>query len=149
MIGVKETIILSAMVLMATILLLNIGLINATDPVTTLPASLSTLDPPSNTPSPSNYLPVVVTAVISALAVTIVGLIVASLKGVFKHHESSRMKREEKSLLDEIEKAKTPNDLMAFRKKLASEKAAGAISKEQFDFLEGRVDQRIEELREK
>ncbi len=149
MIGLKETIVLSKMVLLATILLLNVGLTNAMDPATNLQVPLNAVDAPSNTSSPSNYFPVVVTAVISALAVTIVGLIVASLKGVFKHHESSRMKREEKSLLDEIEKAKTPNDLMAFRKKLASEKAAGAISKEQFDFLEGRVDQRIEELREK
>ncbi len=104
---------------------------------------------PPNTSSPSNYYPVVITTVISAVIATVVGLIVASLKGLFKHRESSKMRRIEKNLLNEIEKAPTSNELRTLRKRLASEKATGSISKEQFDFLESRIDQRFEELVDK
>ncbi len=104
------------------------------------------VDPPSSTPQPQNYFPIVITAVISAIVVTIVGLIAASLKGLFKNRQNQKMVHEEKNLLDEIERATTSDELRSLRKKLASEKAMGSIDKERFDFLLDRIDQRFEEL---
>ncbi len=107
------------------------------------------LDPPQTTPQPINYFPIVITAVISAVAITIVGLIVASLRGIFGNQKSKRKRALERNLLGQIEKANTIDELRVLRKNLAEEKAKGSLDKEQFDFLIGRINQRSEEVLDK
>ncbi len=111
--------------------------------------SLQLVDPPQTTPQPINYFPIVITAVISAVAITIVGLIAASLRGIFGNQKSKRKRALERSLLGQIEKANTIDELRVLRKNLAEEKAKGALDKEQFDFLIGRINQRSEEVLDK
>ncbi len=108
--------------------------------------SLQLVDPPQTTPQPINYFPIVITAVISAVVITIVGLIVASLKGIFGNQKSKRKRALERNLLGQIEKANTIDELRVLRKNLTEEKADGALDKEQFDFLIGRINQRSEEV---
>ncbi len=108
--------------------------------------SLQLVDPPQTTPQPINYFPIVITAVISAVVITIVGLIVASLRGIFGNQKSKRKRALERNLLGQIEKANTIDELRVLRKNLTEEKADGALDKEQFDFLIGRINQRSEEV---
>ncbi len=127
-----------------------VAILQTTEAKTTLPNETISLqyllDPPQTTPPPTNYYPIVITAIISAVAITIVGLIAAALRGIFGNQRSQRKRALERKLLGQIEKANTIDELRVLRKNLAEEKAKGALDKEQFDFLIGRINQRSEEV---